>query len=199
MLTEKLKEYHIILGSVSPRRRELLADLGISFDIADPDISEECPPSVLPENAALYLAELKADKLALSLGRGQILITADTTVLCDDIIMPKPESREQAVEFLRALSGRSHRVITGVCIVSDSNHRNCFSVETTVIFSKLDEDEIAYYVDEYKPYDKAGAYGIQEWIGMVATERIEGSWFNVMGLPVESLYRELKKFTEQSK
>lgn len=195
MLADKLKDYHIILGSVSPRRRELFAALGFAFDVADPDIDENCPDTVPPKKTAVYLAEAKASKLGESLGSGQILITADTIVLCGDRMLPKPGSREEAIDFLRLLSGRDHLVITGVCLRLAERQRS-FSVETIVTFRKLDDDEIDYYVDNYSPYDKAGGYGIQEWIGFVAAERIEGSYFNVIGLPVSRLYRELNEFVK---
>ncbi|MFO7575037.1 MAG: Maf family nucleotide pyrophosphatase [Bacteroidales bacterium] len=195
MLADKLKDYHIILGSVSPRRRELFAALGFAFDVADPAIDENCPDTVPPKETAVYLAEAKSAKLGEGLGSRQILITADTIVLCGDRLLPKPGSREEAVEFLGLLSGREHLVITGVCLRLAGRQRS-FSVETVVAFRQLDDDEIDYYVDNYSPYDKAGAYGIQEWIGYVATERIEGSYFNVIGLPVSRLYRELNEFVK---
>lgn len=193
MLTDKLKEYQIILGSASPRRRELLSSLGLVFEVADPDINEECPPGIPPEETAVYLALEKAASLNIGPGSRKILITADTIVLCDNTILSKPAGREQAIGFLRMLSGRKHSVITGVCI-SSGERRRTFSTETIVTFCEIDDEEIEYYVDTYKPYDKAGAYGIQEWIGFVAMEKIEGSYFNVMGLPVNRLYRELKDF-----
>jgi septum formation protein len=193
MLADRLKEYDIILGSASPRRRELLAELGLTFSVADPDISEICPESVAVSETALYIAREKASKLTTGLGSAQILITADTIVVCDNQILGKPASGEEAKAFLRHLSGREHSVITGVCISSISR-QCCFSAETMVSFCVLEEEEIEYYVDNFKPYDKAGGYGIQEWIGFVATERIDGSYFNVMGLPLNRLYRELKEF-----
>jgi septum formation protein len=195
MLADRLKDYHIVLGSVSPRRRELFAALGLEFDVADPDIDEECPASVPLAENAVYLAEAKAAKLWGGLGSRHILITADTIVLCGDMLLPKPGSREEAMGFLRLLSGREHMVITGVCLRSAEKQRS-FSVETLVTFRQLDDDEIEYYVDNYCPYDKAGGYGIQEWIGYVAAERIEGSYFNVIGLPVSRLYSELKEFVK---
>jgi septum formation protein len=193
MLTDRLKEYKIILGSASPRRRELLSSLGIDFEVADPDIEEVCPPGIPPEETAVYLALEKAASLNIGPGSRKILITADTIVLCDNTLLPKPAGREEAISFLRMLSGRKHSVITGVCI-SLGERRRTFSAETVVTFCDIDDEEIDYYVDTYKPYDKAGAYGIQEWIGFVAMEKIEGSYFNVMGLPVNRLYRELKDF-----
>ncbi len=195
MLADRLKDYHIILGSVSPRRRELFAALGFAFDVADPDIDEECPPSVPLKENAIFLAEAKAEKLGGGLGSRQILITADTIVLCGDRLLPKPASRDEAIEFLRLLSGREHLVITGVCLMTAGRQRS-FSVETVVAFRQIAEDEIEYYVDNFSPYDKAGGYGIQEWIGYVATERIEGSYFNVIGLPVSRLYSELNEFVK---
>lgn len=193
MLADKLKGYHIILGSVSPRRRELLASLGLQFDVADPDISESYPPSVPPKQVAEYLAIEKCAKLAPGIGSTTILITADTVVLCDETILAKPADRGEAIAFLKMLSGRQHLVITGVCIASGDRQRS-FSSETVVTFCEIDDEEIEYYVDNYHPYDKAGGYGVQEWIGFVATEKIEGSYFNVIGLPVNRLYRELKEF-----
>jgi septum formation protein len=193
MLSESLKKYNIILGSASPRRRELLAGLGLDFKVADPDIDEDTPPEIPPEEVALYLALGKAAALDEGLGSADILITADTVVLCDGRVLPKPSGRAEAVEFLRLLSGKSHSVITGVCIASGEKRRT-FSTETIVTFCEIDDDEIDYYVDNFSPYDKAGAYGIQEWIGFAAVERIDGSYFNVMGLPINRLYRELKDF-----
>lgn len=193
MLTERLKEYHITLGSVSPRRHELLASLGLTFDSIDPDIPENAPPDIRPEELAVYLAIAKSKAIGTGPGSHDILITADTVVLCDQKVLAKPDGRAEAIEFLKLLSGKEHLVITGVCI--SSIHKTVtFSSETVVTFSQLETEEIEYYVDSYKPFDKAGAYGIQEWIGFVATERIEGSYFNVMGMPVNRLYRELKEF-----
>lgn len=193
MLTDRLKDYHITLGSVSPRRHELLASLGLTFDSVDPDISEDTPADVRPEDLALFLAEAKAKAIGPGPGSRDILITADTVVLCNGQILAKPNGRTEAIEFLKILSGKEHKVITGVCI-SSKNKSISFSSETVVTFCILETEEIEYYVDNYKPFDKAGAYGIQEWIGFVATERIDGSYFNVMGLPVNRLYRELKEF-----
>lgn len=193
MLTERLKNYHITLGSVSPRRHELLASLGLSFKTVDPNICENAPPGISPDELAVYLAVAKAKAIGSGPGSQDILITADTVVLCNGQVLAKPDGRDEAIEFLRLLSGREHQVITGVCI-SSLEKTVSFSSETVVTFCQLETEEIEYYVDNYKPFDKAGAYGIQEWIGFVATERIEGSYFNVMGLPVNRLYRELKEF-----
>ncbi len=193
MLTDRLKDYHITLGSVSPRRHELLASLGLTFDSVDPDISEDNPPDVRSEDLALFLAEAKAKAIGPGPGSRDILITADTVVLCDGQILAKPNGRTEAIEFLKILSGKEHKVITGVCISSQEKTVS-FSSETIVTFCNIETEEIEYYVDNFKPFDKAGAYGIQEWIGFVATERIDGSYFNVMGLPVNRLYRELKEF-----
>jgi len=193
MLTDKLKDYHITLGSVSPRRHELLASLGLTFDSVDPDISEEAPSDIKPEDLAVFLAVAKAEAIGTAPGSHNILITADTVVLCNGQVLAKPDGRTEAIEFLKILSGKEHQVITGVCITSPEKTVT-FSSETVVTFCTLEMEEIEYYVDNYKPFDKAGAYGIQEWIGFVATERIDGSYFNVMGLPVNRLYRELKEF-----
>jgi septum formation protein len=193
MLTDRLRKYQIVLGSGSPRRQELLADMGFIFDIVIANIDETCPDSIAPEDVALYLAEAKMAKLEPVSGSSEIMITADTIVLCDNKVVPKPSGKEEAVAFLKMLSGRSHSVITGVCIAS-GNRRRSFSTETVVTFCEINEEEIEWYVDNFRPYDKAGGYGIQEWIGFIAVEKIEGSYFNVMGLPVNKLYRELKEF-----
>ncbi len=188
-------KYRIFLGSRSPRRKELLEGLGLDFEVwIKEDLPEIYPACMKPREIAEYLAREKARPYLEELKEGDILITADTIVCLGDSILVKPESRIDAVNSLEKLSGREHTVITGVCI-SSPNECNCFHSDTLVKFAELTEEEIDYYIDNYSPFDKAGAYGIQEWIGYIGVERIEGSYFNVMGLPVQKLYRELKKIT----
>ena len=191
LLHEKLADRQLILASASPRRRQLMEDAGLTFTLAPKFECDESYPATLPAaEVAPFLSSLKSDAYPEKLGEGDILITADTTVVIDERVLGKPADRADAIEMLRAMSGRSHKVYTGVTLRSCEKKRT-FAVETLVYFREMSEEEIAYYVDNYRPYDKAGAYGIQEWIGYVAIERIEGSFFNVMGLPVQRLYTEL--------
>lgn len=181
----------IILGSKSPRRQELLRGLGIEFEVRVMDTDESYPDSISAHEVPEYIARLKADAFT-DLAPSDTLITADTVVIADGKIFGKPHSREEAFAMLRLLQNRSHQVITGVCI----RHRKktiSFSDETIVHFSALSDEEIYHYIDVYRPYDKAGAYGIQEWIGYVAAESIEGSYFNVMGFPIHKVYKALKE------
>lgn len=194
LLHEKLEGYNLILASASPRRRELLAQSGIRFTLAEKFECDESYPASLPCNeVAQYIATLKSKAYPKPLAEKDILLTADTVVIAENRILGKPTDRAEAIEMLTLLSGREHRVITGVCI-KKATHTRCFSVESKVSFRNLSNEEIEYYIDNYKPFDKAGAYGIQEWIGYVAIEGIEGSFFNVMGLPVQRLYVELEQF-----
>lgn len=194
LLHEKLADKHLILASASPRRRQLMEDAGLKFTLAQKFECDESYPATLPAaDVAPFLSSLKSDAYPEKLGEGDILITADTTVVIDERVLGKPADRADAIEMLRAMSGRSHKVYTGVTLRSCEKKRT-FAVETLAYFREMSEEEIAYYVDNYRPYDKAGAYGIQEWIGYVAIERIEGSFFNVMGLPVQRLYTELSDF-----
>ena len=194
LLHEKLADRQLILASASPRRRQLMEDAGLKFTLAPKFECDENYPDTLPAaEVAAYLSTLKSEAYPEPLGEGDILVTADTTVVIDERVLGKPADRAEAIEMLRAMSGRSHKVYTGVTLRS-SEKVQTFAVETDVYFRTMSEDEIAYYVDNYRPYDKAGAYGIQEWIGYVAIERIEGSFFNVMGLPVQRLYTELLSF-----
>lgn len=196
LLKDKLANKRLILASHSPRRRELLAGAGLTFCVADGyEVEEICPAEVSPEDMAEYLAALKSEAYPSSLAENEILITADTIVLCGGKVLCKPTDRADAVAMLRELSGCRHTVVTGVMIRSAKRSRR-FSVSSDVWFRQLKEEEIAYYVDHYKPYDKAGSYGIQEWIGYVAIERIAGSFYNVMGLPIQTLYVELERFVE---
>ncbi len=196
-LHNQLIEYHLILASASPRRISLLKELNLTFDILPLDVDEVYPPHLTDHEIARFLAGLKADAFPKEkLTDKTIVITADTIVCLNDEVLGKPEDREHAIKMLHTLSGKMHKVITGVCLRSQ-NKQVIFSTETDVYFSNLSDDEINYYVNLYKPFDKAGAYGIQEWIGYIGIEKIEGSYFNVMGLPVQQLYRELGKFISQ--
>lgn len=189
-----LSRYKIILGSNSPRRRELLAGLDIDFEVKTiPGIDESYPPTLPLEEVPLHIARKKAEAYIPSLAPDELLITADTVVLNAGEILGKPKDREDAVAMLRKLSGHTHEVVTGVCLTTKEKTVD-FSATSSVCFAALDEEEITYYVDKYRPFDKAGSYGIQEWSGYVAVEAINGSFYNVMGLPVRLLYRELKKF-----
>lgn len=194
LLHEKLADKHLILASASPRRRQLMADAGLEFTLAPKFECDESYPTTLPAaEVASFLSALKSEAYPEPLAEGEILVTADTTVVVGESVLGKPADREEACEMLRSMSGRSHKVYTGVTLRS-SERRHTFAAETLVYFREMSEDEIAYYVDNYRPYDKAGAYGIQEWIGYVAIERIEGSFYNVMGLPIQRLYTELLAF-----
>ena len=182
----------LILSSNSPRRKELLAGLDIPFEVrVIEDIDESYPDTLPTGEIAEYIAQKKA--AAYDVGNDEVLITADTIVVLDDQILGKPADAEEAKQMLRSLSGKTHHVITGVCLKSrDQQHH--FSVISEVTFKTLAEEEIRYYVENYKPFDKAGAYGIQEWIGYIGVTGLSGSYFNVMGLPVQRIYEELKKF-----
>ncbi|MBS0012213.1 MAG: septum formation protein Maf [Bacteroidales bacterium] len=197
-MLDELKGKDIILASRSPRRKHLLSALGITYRIAGHDISEDYPSGLRNEEIALFLAARKADAVIMKTGGenpDRIVIAADTIVCLGDMILNKPSDRSEAVDMLKNLSGRAHDVITAVCIAGDKRKKSFYS-ETRVYFAKLQDAEIEYYIDNFKPYDKAGAYGIQEWIGYTGIERIEGSYFNVMGLPVQRLYRELINFVK---
>ncbi|HOO83097.1 MAG TPA: Maf family protein [Prolixibacteraceae bacterium] len=191
-MLSNLKAYKVILASKSPRRRELLSNLGIDFDVVTLDTDESYPTNMPVNEVAAYLAFKKAEPFTAEKYTSHLIITADTIVCIENEILGKPESREHAFEMLQKLSGNDHKVITGVCI-STPKQKKCFTSTTTVHFKTLNNSEIEYYIDNFKPFDKAGAYGIQEWIGYVAVERIEGSYFNVMGLPIQRLYEELRK------
>jgi len=190
-----MTDYKIVLASQSPRRKELLAHLNIPFEVlVKEDVEEVFPEEMLSVNVPAYLARLKAKPYSKDCQKDNILvITADTIVFCDQQILGKPKDREEAITMLNSLSGKAHEVITGVALTAE-NKQTDFTVSTKVFFKTLTSEEIEFYVDNYKPYDKAGAYGIQEWIGMIGIERIEGSYFNVVGLPVQKLYTELKRF-----
>jgi septum formation protein len=193
MYPVRLDKFHIILGSKSPRRQYLLRELGIQFVIETKDVDESFPEHLQGEEIPLYLCHKKADAFDGKLKEDSILITADTIVWINSHVLNKPADAEEARTMLRELSGNRHEVYTGVCLKSIKKVVT-FSVKTAVYFKELSEGEIEFYVSTYKPFDKAGAYGAQEWIGYVGVERIEGSYFNVMGLPVKELYDELCNF-----
>lgn len=194
MLDKILSGRKLILASASPRRRELLAGLGVDFTIDTGNTFEEVIPDSLPyPQVPEYMAKGKSYGFHRVLEQNEILITADTMVLCEDEIMGKPKDREDAVRMIEKLQDNTHTVYTGVCIRSLEKEVS-FTVGTNVQFGKLTPDEISYYIDTYKPFDKAGAYGVQEWIGYAAIKGIDGSYFNVVGLPVHRLYNELKNF-----
>ncbi len=200
MLKEVLKDKDIILASRSPRRKELLSSLGIFFRIVEPDICEDYPTNLKREEIALYLAGRKAESVIQKEKKKNsdfLIIASDTIVCLGDMILNKPANRQEAMQMLQKLSGTKHQVITAVCVVSPSGRQSFYS-ETNVYFTKLQDDEIEHYIDNFKPYDKAGSYGIQEWIGYIGIEKIEGSYFNVMGLPVQKLYTELKNFIKKN-
>ena len=188
-----LKNYKIILGSNSPRRKEILTSMGISFSINAANIDEKVPKNISAYNYAEFLAIQKCDYLRPNLKTNEILITADTTVLIDNQILNKPNNIIEAGIMLKKISGNSHSVITGVCI-SSTNKKITFTCETEVKFKKLSNQEIEFYINKYQPLDKAGSYGIQEWIGLIGVEEIKGSYTNVVGLPSSKLYNELNKF-----
>lgn len=184
----------IILGSNSPRRRELLAGLGIDFTVDTGNgFAESAEPGVEAHQVPVDMSLGKSHGFHRPLEDDEILITADTVVIIDGRVLGKPHSREEAEEMLHTLSGRTHEVVTAVTI-RDKRGEKCFSVSSIVEFCRLEDWEIDSYIDNFKPYDKAGAYGVQEWIGYVGISRIEGSFYNVMGLPVHRIWQELKKF-----
>ena len=190
-MLENLSKYHIVLASNSPRRRELLSGLGIDFEVRVlADIDESFPETLPLCEIAGYISAVKAEAYRRSMSDNDLIITADTVVICDDEVMGKPADEADACRMLRKLSGRKHQVTTGVCLTTCKVQRR-FSVTTEVSFKTLSEDEIQYYVRTFRPMDKAGAYGIQEWIGYVGCTGLEGSYFNVMGLPVQRIYQEL--------
>lgn len=179
----------IILASSSPRRQFLMREAGFTFTVEKPDVEETFPPEMPVEQVARYLAMKKAEFFRASM-QNQLIVTADTVVIINNYILNKPQDRNEAISMLNVLSGNTHLVMTGVCILS-AEREESFDDTTEVTFKKLTQQEIEFYVDNYKPYDKAGAYGAQDWIGMVAIEKITGSYFNVMGLPIHKVYQHL--------
>lgn len=193
--SDHLKEYRIFLASRSPRRHLLLKQAGLPFEVWIKDEIEENYPSHLsPSEVPVFLSKLKAEVYRKELGPQDILITADTIVVLGSRILGKPVDRADAINMLCDLSGKPHEVITGVCLTSPTRE-SVFIARTIVWFDHLEQSVIEQYVDEFSPYDKAGSYGIQDWIGFMGIHRIEGSYFNVMGLPIQRLYRELQDFT----
>ena len=187
-------DYKIILASNSPRRKELLKGLDIDFEVRIiPDIDESYPSNIPLKEIPSFIAQKKADAYKGSIKKGELIITADTVVVLDNNIIEKPLNKNEAIRMIKCLSGRKHKVITSVVFTTIEKQKE-FSVISTVDFTELTDDEIEYYVEKYKPFDKAGAYGIQEWIGYVGVKSIDGSFYNVMGLPIQRLYQELKVF-----
>lgn len=192
MILENLKKYQITLASNSPRRKELLSGLNLDYKVKIlPDIDETYPDTLKGEDIPLYIARKKAEAYKSIMSKNELIITADTIVYTDGEVLGKPKNEADARRMLHALSGRSHQVITGVCITT-SGFQHSFASVTEVTFDTLTDEEIDFYISTYNPMDKAGAYGIQEWIGFIGVSKLNGSYFNVMGLPVQRLYRELK-------
>ena len=193
-MLSNLKKYHIILASKSPRRQELLRGMGVGFEIMTKETPEDYPAELPLDEVPKYLSLQKS--LAFKdneLPADYLLITSDTVVICEDEILGKPKDREDAERMLRMLSGKTHHVVTGVTVRS-AEKTESFAVRSNVVFADLDQDEIDYYIEHCQPFDKAGAYGIQEWIGYVGISGLEGSFYNVMGLPTRKLYQCLKTF-----
>lgn len=188
-----LKKYNLILASKSPRRQYLMKELGLDFDVHTKEVDESFPENLKAQEIPLYLCQKKADAFDEELTDNNIVITADTIVWIDNQVLNKPENFNDAVRMLKLLSGKKHEVYTGVCLKSKHKTKTFYAL-TNVYFKELSQEEIEYYINNFNPYDKAGAYGAQEWIGYIAVEKIEGSYFNVMGLPVRELYEELLKF-----
>lgn len=192
-MLENLKKYSIILASNSPRRKELLEGLGIEYKVKTlPDVDESYPETLIGEQIPLFIARKKAEAYIDTIEDNELIITADTIVWLDGKVLGKPEDSAHAKEILASLSGKTHQVMTGVCITTKDIRKEFVSV-TDVTFNTLSMEEIDHYVINYKPFDKAGAYGIQEWIGYIGVQSISGSYFNVVGLPIQRLYRELIK------
>lgn len=190
-----ITKYKLLLASNSPRRKELLKGIDVDFEttVLPPNIDETYPPNIKTEEVAEYIAHKKANAYIETLREDELLITADTLVVLDNKIYGKPSSKDEAKEMLQSLSERVHRVISGVCLTTKVKQKT-FSVASDVEFKKLTNDEIEYYIEKYEPFDKAGSYGIQEWIGYIGVTQINGSYHNVMGLPVQQLYNELIHF-----
>lgn len=192
-MLENIQKYRIILGSASPRRAELLKGLDLNFEIITMNVDETYPSSMNGVGIPMFLAEKKANAFKDIMTDDMMLITADTIVFLEGKVLGKPVDYTDAKKILQKLSGKTHQVITGVCI-STTERRRVFHTSSEVRFAHLSEAEIEYYLENYKPYDKAGSYGVQEWIGYVGVENINGSYYNVMGLPIQRLYNELKRW-----
>lgn len=191
---EQLDRYRVILASGSPRRRELLAMLGVNFEVRPlKDADESYPDSLPAEDVPLYLARKKGEAACVSMQQDELVITADTVVVCDGKVLGKPSSPADARRMLKSLSGKAHTVVTGVCVATRERVESAAAF-TTVEFAELSEQEIDFYVGRFRPLDKAGAYGIQEWIGCIGVKHISGSFYNVMGLPLHLLYTLLRRF-----
>lgn len=191
---ENIRKYSVILASGSPRRRELLSSIGLEYKVRIIEgINEEYPANLNAEEVPQFISREKAQAYKATMEKNELIITADTVVALDNKILGKPHGKDEAVEMLQFLSGRTHQVITGVTLMTETREET-FATTSNVTVAKLLDNEIEYYIEKYKPYDKAGAYGIQEWIGMIGVTGIEGSFFNVMGLPVQRLYTLLKTF-----
>lgn len=186
-------DYNYILASKSPRRNELLKSLGIDFKVVIKEVEENYPDNLSEIEIPVFLAELKAKPFLTNIKKSDLVITADTIVWLNGKVFGKPKNKKEAVWMLQNLSGCSHQVISGVCLTSSDKQISFFSI-TNVFFKNLSNSEIEYYISEFKPFDKAGAYGIQEWIGSIGITHIEGSFYNVMGLPIQELYEEIQKF-----
>jgi septum formation protein len=193
MIIDKLNNYKIILASRSPRRQHLLQELGLKFEVVIKDYPETYPEGLDGKSIAEYISQQKVQSFIGYLSENEIVITADTIVWCNNKVLGKPVDFNDAINILTEISGNTHEVITAVSLGSISK-QTTFSVTTKVTFDTISEDEIRYYINNFKPYDKAGAYGIQEWIGLIACSRIDGSYFNVVGLPVHQLFKELIGF-----
>ena len=193
MLNKKLRKYNIILGSASARRRQLLAECGLKFTIRITKEKEKYPKSLKGVNIAKFLAKQKAEHISKTLSGNYLLITADTIVIQNNKLLHKPKIKEDAKEILESLSGKTHKVISGVCIKSIKKEITLAAV-TEVMFNQISKDQILYYIKNYNPFDKAGAYGIQDWIGHIGVNKINGSYNNVVGLPTAELYQKLKLF-----
>ena len=192
-MLENLNKYKIILASNSPRRKELLSGLGVDYEVKTlPDVDESYPDGLSGEEIAKHIARGKAEAYRSLVQADELVITADTIVWLDGTVMGKPKDEEEAKDMLMRLSGKTHQVITGVCLTTASMQKT-FATVTDVTFAALTDEEVDYYVTRYQPMDKAGSYGVQEWIGFVGVENLSGSYFNVMGLPIQRLYTELKK------
>ena len=190
---DKINNYRLIIAARSPRRKQLMDELGLKFEVIVRDYEEQYPEDLIGEEIALFLANGKAELFRRELNDNEIVITADTIVWCRQKVLGKPAGKEDAIKMIRELSGTTHEVITGVVLLSKKGEK-AFCETTRVTFDKLTDNEIEYYIEKCRPFDKAGAYGIQEWIGIAGCSRVEGSYFNVVGLPAHRLYRELLDF-----
>lgn len=196
MLKNRLKSKNLILASGSPRRQELLKSLGVPFEIRIKEIDEVYPKHLKKSEISDYLAQLKSNAFAEELNPKDLLITSDTIVWYHNMALGKPKSKDDAFQMLQKLSGKTHEVITSVCLKS-LQKEDIFNCITKVTFKELSSEEIQFYIDNYNPMDKAGAYGIQNWIGQIGVTKIEGSYFNVMGFPIHKIYSQLLKFSKE--